>query len=250
MIRRSLLKEIRNLQQKKHRKSSGLFIAEGEKVAAEFLTAGWKPLHLLATDAWLHRHADLVSRHAGQTHRIDEAEMQRITALKTPSPVLLVLQQRHPEPERLEVEGSWNLALDTISDPGNLGTIIRIADWFGIRNVICSPRCAEIFSPKVVQASMGSLAHVVVASAPLESIFARHPALPVFGTDTAGPTMLANWKPPQAGMLLIGNESRGINPALQPWLHQTLAIPRYGHAESLNAAMAAAIVCYHLRTNA
>ncbi|MCS6916271.1 MAG: RNA methyltransferase [Chitinophagales bacterium] len=247
MISRSLLKEIRNLQQKKHRKLSQRFVAEGEKVVHEFLTEGWQPQRIIAVREWLQQYPQWAERFRSIVHEASEAEMERLTNLKTPSPVLIVLPQRWLPLDELHLSSGWLLGLDAVSDPGNLGTLIRIADWFGLTGIICSPECAEVYAPKVVQASMGSLARVQVTQAALIDVLARFPGLHAVGADATGSISSPRWQPPPSGLLVIGNESRGIRDELKSVLHQTVAIPRYGIAESLNAAVAAAILCYQLR---
>ncbi|MCS6990931.1 MAG: RNA methyltransferase [Chitinophagales bacterium] len=246
MLSRSLLKEIRNLQQKKHRKLTNCFVAEGSKVAEEFLNEGWKPVHVVALPQWLRQHEQVLHQ-CRSVHEVDEHIMQRVTGLKTPTPVLLVLQQRWYNPAPADLQQSWTLALDTITDPGNLGTIIRIADWFAIKHVVCSPGCAEAYAPKVVQASMGSLARIRMVAMQLRELLEANHNISAFGTDPEGKTACEQWQVPSAGILVIGNESRGISPDLFAFFQDTIRIKRYGKAESLNAATATAILCYQLR---
>jgi len=166
--------------------------------------------------------------------------------LVTPSPVLLI--GKIPEltiPEET-IATQISLALDGISDPGNLGTIIRIADWFAIETIFCSEDCADAYNPKTVQASMGSLARVKVMEVNLKTLFAQYANAPVYGTFPVGENIF-EMNPLRSGFLLIGSEAHGIRNDLLPLIEKKITIPRIGKAESLNAAVAAGIVCAWLK---
>ena len=243
MLSKSQIKYIQSLHQKKFRVQTGAYIAEGPKIAAEVLT---KVPHLVqyvaALPTWITAHADLLG--GLSPDRVGEAsvpELGRISALVTPNEVLLVLTQTE-EPWQLP-EGAWCLALDDIQDPGNLGTIVRIADWFGVSNILCSVACAEWYNPKVIQATMGSflrVRHMYTDLGPWLGSVGR----PVYAATLEGEpvTRLANQPP---GIILVGNESRGIGPELRALATREVTIPRIGAAESLNAAVATGILLSH-----
>lgn len=246
MLVKSQIKYIQTLSQKKSRDAEGVFVAEGPKTVEEFLRAPNLSLRgLYATPSWCSAQASLLaSLPADQVYAITEKELERISLLTTPHEVLGVFEKPR-FPEQGSDRHTLTLLLDTLQDPGNLGTIIRCADWFGLRKVVCSEDSADAFNPKVVQASMGSLARVQVVYHDLEHYLQQQP-LPVYAAVTDG-TPIAKVQKPAEGYLLIGNESRGIHPRLlkkQGTL--TVTIPRKGKAESLNAAVAAGILLSYL----
>jgi TrmH family RNA methyltransferase len=170
--------------------------------------------------------------------------LQRISALTTPNQVLAVFKKPlFPPPE---MQGRINLVLDNIQDPGNMGTIIRIADWFGLQNIICSEDSVDAFNSKVVQSTMGSISRVQVLYTPLKSFFRAHPAIPVYVTALNG-TAVFGMNRISEGFIIIGNESKGISEELLQELKcERITIPKKGKAESLNAAVATGIVLSYL----
>ncbi len=214
-------------------------MAEGDKIASEWLETHGKIRMVVALESWLAGKLHSIHAHPeALVVAVEEAELATVSCLQTPNKVLLVVEQ--PQPRAPQLSGGWHFALDDIRDPGNLGTIIRIADWFGMANVFCSPNCAEIYSPKVVQAAMGGHLRVNVCEQELTT-FLRQSMLPVFGATIDGENYL-DMKLPKAGILLIGNESKGIAPGLVDLCAALVTIPRYGGAESLNAAVSAGIL--------
>ena len=239
------LTRLRSLQEKKHREALGLFVVEGEKVVGELLAAGFPFVELHATEAW-----------PGRASRADEpgfkaitpAEMARISHYPTPSSVLAVGKITRTPLAVGALDRGLTLALDSIQDPGNVGTLLRLADWFAFDRVLLSPDSADLFSQKVINASMGSFARVTVHTAPLaEALAGVKP--PVLGCDLKGEDV-HTLKPLRDAVVVIGSEGRGITDAVRPHVTYYVTIPKYGGAESLNAATAAAIVCDNLRRGA
>ncbi len=230
---------LRSLQEKKHREAAGLFVVEGEKVIGELLAAGFPFTELYATEGWSGRSP------RPQPTPVTAAEMARISHYPTPSSVLALGRiERRPLPAGALAEG-LTLALDGIQDPGNVGTLLRIADWFGLARVLLGPDCADLYSQKVINASMGSFARVTVHTAPLAEALAGCP-VSVLGCDLAGDDVHSLPALP-AAVIVIGSEGRGLSPAVAARVTRRVTIPRHGQAESLNAAVAAAIVCDNLR---
>ncbi|HTJ13745.1 MAG TPA: RNA methyltransferase [Dinghuibacter sp.] len=244
MLSKAQIKYIQSLHQKKFRLEAKVFLAEGPKIAAEVLDRAPGRVRLVAAlPAWITANASLLERvPAGRVSAVSEAELERISALVTPNEVLLVLEEK--EDAWSLPPGSWCLALDAIQDPGNLGTIIRIADWFGVGYLLCSPTCAEWYNPKVIQATMGSFLRVHHAYTDLAAGIASS-GRPVYAATLEGePVTRLTRQPP--GYILIGNESKGISPALRALATREVTIPRAGEAESLNAAIATGIILSHL----
>ncbi len=232
------LQRLRSLRQKKHREEWGLYVVEGPKVVGELLAAGHAFETVYATAEWS-------APNESPVERISRAEMERISHYPTPSEVFAVGQLRRPELNELELADGFTLALDGIQDPGNVGTLLRIADWFGFARVLLSPDCADLFSQKVINASMGSFARQRVITTELAPALATA-TVPVLGCDLHG-TPLSAFSPPPAAVVVIGSEGRGLSPAVDATLTARITIPRHGAAESLNAGVAAGIVCAHLR---
>jgi RNA methyltransferase, TrmH family len=234
MLSKNQIKLITSLQQKKYRQKHQLFFAEGTKVISEFYKSGWK-LHTLFSTETL----SFIS--AGKTTQISEAELKKISALKTPQSALAVfyLPQQHEI-----IEPNFSVVLDGIQDPGNLGTLIRLCDWFGAKQLVCSPDTADCYNPKVVQTSMGSLARVNVVYVDLESFLSEKNKLPVYGAFMDGENIY-NQTLPEKAVLVLGNEGKGISPKIEQLITSKIAIPQFGKeqlTESLNVATAAAII--------
>ena len=230
---------LRALREKKHREEAGLFVIEGEKVVGELLAAGFPLLELYATAAWPG------PRDKVPVHEITDDEMARASHFPTPSSVLAVGKiNRVPLPSGAPDHG-LTLALDGIQDPGNVGTLLRLADWFALDRVLLSPDCADLFSQKVINASMGSFARVTVHTVALAEALAGT-KVPVLGCDLQGDDV-HQLKPRRDAIIVIGSEGRGLSPAVSALVTQRVTIPQHGKAESLNAAIAAAIVCDNLR---
>ncbi len=244
MLSKAQSKYLRSLQQTKFRRKFGEFIVEGSVNVLDFISGPLEVKALFADENWLNGHQREVA--GVMTEPVTRREMQKISALKNPSEVLATVKM--PEYSLPEISSIKNyvLALDDIRDPGNLGTIIRTVDWFGIRDVVCSRETVDAFNPKVVQATMGSLARVRVHYTGLADWLSGKPEdLKVFGALLQGDDIRKTEKPGK-GILLIGSEAHGISSKLYPFVDKPVRIPAapYSGAESLNAAVATAIVCY------
>jgi TrmH family RNA methyltransferase len=248
MLSKRIVKYIQSLSQKKLRDDHGQFIAETPKVVAEFLSAENFECKILCADkTWLSENENLLKNILpGNIYEIDETILKKISLLKTPNKVLTVFGKKLPASE-LVIPGKLSLMLDSIQDPGNLGTIIRNADWFGLENIICSENCADCYNPKVVQASMGSLARVNVLYVSLRAFIEANDNVSVYAATLYG-TSISALKNIEEGIILIGNESRGISEELLNMATLHITIPRYGNAESLNAAVATGIILSHIKS--
>jgi RNA methyltransferase, TrmH family len=235
VITRSELQLLRSLRDKKHREELGLYAVEGEKIVSELLAAGHPFEKVYATKKWA----------GARTHEIGEEDMARASHFPTASPVLAVGRIRRDVLSAGALDHGLTLALDGVQDPGNVGTLLRIADWFGIDRVLLSPGCADLHSQKVIQASMGSFARVPTFVAALGDVLKGVKA-PVIGCALEGSDVHALPALSDA-VIVIGSEGRGLSQEAAACVSQTVTIPRRGRAESLNAAVAAAIVCDNLR---
>ena len=235
------LHRLRSLRDKKNREAAGLYVIENPKVIAELLAAGHRFSALYATGGFV------PPAGAPEPTRVTAADLARISQLPTPSDVFAVGAIVRPELGPGELERGLTLALDGIQDPGNVGTLLRIADWFGFARVLLGPDCADLFSQKVINASMGSFARVKVVVTDLAATLgAAGAALPVLGCDLAGESCY-ELGPLADAVVVIGAEGRGLSSAVDARLTRRVTIPRFGGAESLNAAVAAGIVCARLR---
>lgn len=212
-----------------------MFIAEGPKLADELLNSNYHISQIYATKKWLEKN-NLINI---ETTEISDMELSRISNLTTPNDVLMLVHQETPDQEPI-LEGRLTLVLDGIRDPGNMGTIIRIADWFGIEQIICSNDCVEMYNPKVVQATMGSFARVTCWYKNVEN-WNFSSGVPVFGALLEGENIYFMPRIKE-GILIIGNEGKGIGGALRSKINRAVTIPRIGGAESLNAAVATGII--------
>ena len=240
MLSKVQVKDIRGLSTGKGRAEAGAFVAEGEKIVGEFIRAR-HPIRLLAaTEPWLGANAALLqSAGIAQVVPAHSDDLARASSLSAPQPVLIVADL--PEaPQQLPAK-EWTLVLDDIQDPGNVGTLIRIADWFGIGHVVASPASADFFNPKVVQAAMGGHLRVQLHKSTLP-FFISGVQMPVIAAALGGADAYGFEKQP-ACALIIGNESRGISREVLQLCDYSVAIPRRGGAESLNAAVSAGILC-------
>jgi len=246
MISKSKIKLIKSLSQKKFRDETGLFVAEGSKLVLD-LTAAFHTTILVATKEWLR----LNSYKADEIIEIEDEEFTKISNQKSPQGVLAVFKKPEYKCKVQELSQRLSLALDDVQDPGNLGTIIRVADWFGITDVFCSEHSADAFNPKTVQASMGALARVQVHIVNLIDFFQNcSPELPVYGTFMNG-VNIYNKTLSQNGVVVMGNEGNGISPEVEKLISERLLIPNFPQgrvtSESLNVGVATALVCAEFR---
>ncbi len=242
MISKNQIKLIKQLELKKFRRREGLFVAEGPKVVGDLLKRT-KPAVVYATD-------DYVPPQPIDVQRISDDELRRISFLQHPQQVLALFPIPAQPPFSLSFSFPLTLALDGIQDPGNLGTIIRLADWFGISTIICSDDTADAWNPKVVQATMGSIARVNIIYTDLPALLDSLPAgTPIYGTLLDGDNIYTQ-ELTSDGIIIMGNEGNGLSEAVRQRVNRRLLIPAYRKddtAESLNVAIATAIICSEFR---
>ena len=249
MISKNKIKYIKSLELKKNRNKEGKFVAEGHKAVDDLLVL--QPASLIvATEEWL---KDKSIDPRTEVVTVSEEELRKVSFLQHPQQVLAVFDQRdNRDFASANIDfNCLNLALDGVQDPGNLGTIIRIADWFGITHIYCSQDTADVYNPKVVQATMGSIARVKVLYGDLMALFASLPAdVPVYGTLLDGEDIYAQ-QLDNRGFIVMGNEGKGISPELTQRVNRRLLIPNFPPerptADSLNVAIATAITCSEFR---
>ncbi len=238
MINKNEVKYIQSLYHKKNGEEEGLFIAEGPKLVGEILTSDFEIKNIFATAQWADSHKTVAN-----CVEVSQQELEKISNLQTPNQVVALVQQKKPDREPV-LENMLTLMLDGLQDPGNMGTILRIADWFGITQIIASGDTVNMYNPKVIQASMGSFLRVSVYYTRLKEILKRS-FVPVYGALLNGKSIYDMDKI-QEGILVIGNESRGIRDNIMPFIFHPVTIPRRGKAESLNAAVATGIILSHI----
>lgn len=238
MLVKSQLKLIRSLQQKKYRNQHGLFFVEGKKTVEELLVSDLEPYKIYCSDAEAFDVQDDI------VEKVTSAELKQMSCLKNPPGVLGVFYFK----KKSEIDFSdWMLALDDVRDPGNLGTIIRLCDWFGITTIICSKNTVDCYNPKVLQATMGSIARVNIHYTDL-SDFLQEATIPIYGAFMNGASVYkANL--PEKGILVMGNEGKGISKEIGELISQEISIPQFGNktTESLNVATATAILLNEVR---
>lgn len=237
MISKEKIKYIQALHHKKYRQEYQQFIVEGEKIVLEL----WK--HSPDKILLLYITEDFAQKHTIPTAvQIKAEDMKKITALDNPSNALAVV--KYEELSTPTHYQGFSLYLDSIRDPGNMGTILRIADWFGVDTIYCSDDCVELYNPKVIQATMGAFLRVKLFKIQLSAWKKQHPAIPVWGAVLGGEFLHKNTAMPKNLLLVIGNESKGIQDENLNLLDKHIAIERFGGAESLNAAIATGIFCF------
>lgn len=239
---------------KKYRKAEGVFVAEGHKLVGDLLDV-FECKYLAATSDWLSANAAWVDRQRRSGVEVDEVtdeELKRASFQETPQQVLAVFKQLTYEVDVNEVaRKQLCLVLDDVQNPGNLGTIVRLADWFGIEHIFCSKGCADIYNPKTVQATMGGIARVRVHEADLPELLSRlDKDIPVYGTFLDGENMYGK-ELENRGLIVMGNEGKGVSKEVAAFVTERLYIPNYPEgretSESLNVAIATAIVCAEFR---
>jgi len=238
MVVKSQIKLIKSLQQKKYRIQNGMFVVEGKKVVQELLESTFKVYKVFATDP------SAVIAQSDILEIVSTAQLRQMSGLKNVNSVIGVFYIPRKEAETYD---DWTLVLDDLRDPGNMGTIIRLCDWFGIQNIVCSENTVDCYNPKVLQASMGSIARVNIIYVDLKSFFKKN-HLPVFGAFMYGNSVYEE-QLPEAGILLMGNEANGISQELEALISTKIAIPQFAKktAESLNVATATAILLNEIR---
>lgn len=244
MVSTAVIKQVKSLQQRKYRRKYGQYVVEGVKLVGELMAhAPADILTVYATDAWLTAHPEASAMLGTRLVSVSDKSLGRMSGLRTPNQVLAVATIRESNilPERLQQ--GLSLYLDGIQDPGNFGTILRTADWFGLPYVFASPDSANLHTPKVIQATMGAFLRVPVVSIELPDLLGQAPGhYPVYGALLDGEDVRTHSKRHPA-LLVIGNESQGIRPEVLPYITHPVRIPGRGGAESLNAAVATGILC-------
>lgn len=255
MLSKARIKQIHSLEQKKYRRQEGLFVAEGHKLVGELLAAGHSPVYICHTQSWQ------VPQNAkdGAIHKdspvdiVTEAELRSASLLQHPQQILALFPlPRWERPVPQIGNEKLVLALDGVQDPGNLGTICRLADWFGIEDIVCSAETVDVFNPKAVQATMGAISRVRVHYTDLKAFLQEASALsvPIYGTFLDGRNIYERSLTPY-GIIVMGNEGKGISPDISDMVTDRLFIPNYPQerptTESLNVAVATAITCAEFR---
>lgn len=238
MLSRNEVKYIQSLYFKKNRNAEGLFIAEGIKIVSELIHAGFNIKRIYAVRDWIEMNSAVEN-----VTEISDDELKKISNLETPNKVVAVVYQKDLN-KVPDLRNKITLILDGIQDPGNLGTIIRTADWFGIENIIASTDTASIYNPKVVQATMGSIARVDVLYTELKTFLAGNKII-VYGAALNAENISMFDKTSEC-LLIIGNESKGIRSDVESFIQRRISIPKTGGAESLNAAVATGIILWKL----
>lgn len=239
MLTKNTIKQVASLRQQKFRKELGLFVVEGRKIVEELLRSRFTVKALYATEACLD--------HFPQAETITKVQMAQMSGQDTPPGILAVVNI--PKAQALSPSPRFILALDGIANPGNMGTIIRTAEWFGIRDIVCSPDCVEVWNPKVIQATMGSIFRANIVEADLSQFLPeqQRQGKAIYGALLEGENLF-EMKDCKDGVIVIGSESHGIRKEVLPYLSHPITIPRVGasQTESLNASVAAAIIMAEL----
>jgi TrmH family RNA methyltransferase len=246
MLSKSQIGFIKSLHQKKYRKENGMFITEGIKSILEFVHSAYQ-IHSIY---FLAQYQSLLPKLPSniKLFEVNPAELDKISTLQAPQGILAVINTpQNIAFDKIILKNSFSLVLDGVQDPGNLGTIIRTADWFGFKNVICSHHTVEVYNPKTVQATMGSLSRVNVTYHHLPDLL-KDIGIPVFGAMLDGGSLYqTHWG--REGIVVLGNEGQGVSPEVADLIDHPVTIPRVGAAESLNVAVSAAIFCADISRN-
>lgn len=250
MLTKNEIKHISSLSQKKYREIHQEFIAEGVKVVEELIKSRFIIKKIFSNDEWHSHNYSLLTKSNIESEIISEKELERISALTTPNQVLAVVSIPENIITDFNPANELILVLDDIKDPGNLGTIIRTADWFGIKKIICSENTVDVYNPKVIQSAMGSLFRIeIIYSELTEFLKQLNKKINIYGALLEGESIY-NKNLSNTGIIIIGNESKGISDGIRPFISDRLYIPQGNpskdddNPESLNASIAAAIICY------
>jgi len=240
MLNKKEIKDIQSLSQKKFRDQLNWFVAEGPKIVAELIELIPEQIEkVYGVQGWLEDNRSLIQKM--NVVEVNDAELERLSHLQTPNQVIAVLKKM---PSKKPDASTFTLFLDAIQDPGNFGTLVRIADWFGVKNIVCSLGCADLYNPKVVQSTMASVARVNIYYDE-RGEWLKEQSAPVFAATLNGTSLYKHSKIDKA-ILIIGNESKGISKEVLQYATEQITIPKKGEAESLNAAVATEIILSHL----
>lgn len=245
MLSKSLAQLVRSLHQKKYRQQEGLFLVENAKSVQEVLASDFRVERLLCTETFYKENAPLADRQRCPVETATPDELTRVGTLESNNAAIAVVRMR-PTTAAPPPPTGWTLVLDDVRDPGNLGTILRIADWYGIDTVLCSETTADVYNPKVISASKGSFTRIRWWYGDVVGVLINAKS-PVLGAFLDGDDVHTMRLGPSAGYVVMGNEANGIGPALEPLVTQRITIPRYGAAESLNVGIATAVILDNLR---
>ncbi len=245
MISKSVTKFIKSLQIKKYRNQHQAFLVEGAKSVNELLISDFEVTTILGTSVFLNENINLIRYKKIEVFESSEDELSSLGTFKTNNSCLAIAKMK-PNQKLFIQDKELVLGLDDVRDPGNLGTIIRVADWYAIQKIICSENCAEFYNPKVISASMGSFTRVKIYYTDLES-YINNITVPIYGAFLEGSNVHDMPMVERGGLIIMGNESKGINLYLEKSINHKILIPRYGVAESLNVAIATAIICDNFR---
>ncbi len=255
MVSKAQIQFIRSLDRKKERDESECFIVEGDKIVRELLRlpveSSFRIRNLFGLETWLREKENEIINKPDQVQMVSEVELERMSLMKTPNQALAIVSKPEPAARSFQLDSDLLIGLDQVQDPGNVGTLIRIADWFGLAGVVSSMDSADFFSPKVVQSSMGSIFRVKLLQTSLDPFLLDLPKdFPVYATSLTG-TSIYKANLTRNGIILMGNESKGLTPRFQKLSLNNLFIPDFsvgaGKPESLNVSVAAAIICSEFR---
>jgi RNA methyltransferase, TrmH family len=244
MLSKNTLKFIKSLQQKKFRKQEQLFFVEGSKNVTELLQSDYEVSHVLFTQQFFDENSSLLKSIKADTFEVTQKTLESIGSFQSNDAALAVAKMKPNKAFDLSSD-EWVIALDDVKDPGNLGTIIRIADWYGIQKLLLSEESAEVYNPKVLHASMGSFTRIQFFYTDLKNELIKK-NLPVYGALLEGKSIYET-DFGKGGIILMGNESKGISHELEKLVDHKITIPRFGKAESLNVAVATAIFCDNIK---
>jgi len=245
MLSKNFAKHIKSLQLKKYRKEEQKFLVEGAKSVLELLTSDFKIYAIVCTEAFWQANKSKLQTSGAEIIIAKENELTAISSLQNNDSALAEVAMKENNPFQIN-QDELAIALDDVRDPGNLGTIIRIADWYGIKKIICSENTAEFYNPKVIIASMGSFTRTSLFYTPLER-YLEELKLPIYGAFLEGENIHHLSLKEKGGIVLMGNESNGISPNVGKLVNKKISIPGFGEAESLNVAIATAVICDNFR---
>jgi TrmH family RNA methyltransferase len=242
MLNKQIVKFTKSLQNKKFRREYSQFIVEGEKSVLEVLNSDFTIHKLIVTEYFLKKYPTVVSVYKDRLEMAGDTELDQIGSLQSNDSAIAICHMKQELlPAHAHIPGNWIIVLDQINDPGNLGTIIRIADWYGITSIVCSDDTADVYNPKVINASKGSFTRVSVWYTDIQH-FLEKADRPVYGADLEG-INIHNTTFPAKGIIVMGNEAHGISVEVKDMIQHVITIPRFGKAESLNVGIATAICC-------
>jgi TrmH family RNA methyltransferase len=251
-ISKNAIKSISLLQQKKYRDEQQLFIVEGDKIIKELHKSEMVIDKIVALEDWYYKNPEILNSTGAEIYVAKNVDLMRMSNFKTPNQVIAVAKYKRSKFEPIDIKNKLTIALDVIQDPGNMGTIIRLADWFGIENIICSNDSVELYNPKVIQSTMGAFIRVNVFHTDLSKFLktAKNAGISIYGAFLDGENIYKT-ELKSTGIVVMGNESKGISPEIAEFVSNKLSIPSFSilssKTESLNVAVATAVICSEFR---